>query len=97
MSEGVYYIYKNDIAKHMIEVIIYTINMNPYYESSYTARTVNGIKELYETLNFACNICKTRRTDSKMEVQDTYHPTFVITRKKICMECWLKIVSKSNG
>jgi hypothetical protein len=81
----------------MFEVIIYIINMNPYYESSYTARTVNGIKELYETLNFACNICKTRRTDSKMEVQDTYHPTFVITRKKICMECWLKMVSKSNG
>ena len=71
--------------------------MNPYYETSYTARTVDGIKELYETLNFACNECKIRRTDSKMEVQDTYYPTFVIMRKKICMECWLKMVSKNIG
>ena len=67
--------------------------MNPYYETSYTSRSVNGIKELYETLHFACKICKTRRADSKMEIQDTYYPTFVIMHKKICSNCWLKMVS----
>jgi hypothetical protein len=71
--------------------------MNPYYETSYTARTVNGIKELYETLHFACNKCKTGRADSKMDVQDTHYPTFVITRKNICMECWLKRMNKNSG
>jgi len=71
--------------------------MYEYYDTSYTSRTVNGIKELYETLHFACNDCKTRRADSKMAVQDTHYPTFVIMRKNFCSDCWMKNMNKNSG
>jgi len=64
-----------------------------YYQTSYTSNTVNGIKKLYKTLDFACKDCKVKRVDSIMEIQDSKEPTFVISRKNFCQSCWLKRIN----
>ena len=31
--------------------------------------------------------------ESKIEIKDTYNPTFVIVRKQYCLHCWLKRIN----
>jgi transposase len=66
-----------------------------FYQTSYTSRTASGIQELYEELDFACHTCRKRRADSKMAIQDTYHPTFVVMRKRNCQHCWLRMINNT--
>ena len=63
-----------------------------FYETSYTSNTANGIKELYDTIIFACKSCKVRGVDTKMEILETRLPTFVLYRKNYCITCWLKFI-----
>ena len=59
-----------------------------FYETDYTSHTATGIQTLYNDLRFriACKLCKINNVDIKMEVNDTYLPTFVIMRKFYCID-----------
>lgn len=66
-----------------------------FYETNYTSRSVTEIKELYKKYHnlIPCMNCNNEPVETKMEIQDTYYPTFVITRKKYCFRCWLSIIN----
>lgn len=69
-----------------------------YFYTSYTANTVNKIMEIYNDVKHSmlCRSCKLTSVDTKLEVRETYHPTFVIVRKHYCLSCWLQKVKLRN-
>ncbi len=69
--------------------------INFFYDTEYTSNTVNGITKIYDDLKwrFPCNRCQLNCVDTKITVQDTHNPTFVILRQKYCHKCWLRIMN----
>jgi hypothetical protein len=65
-----------------------------FYHTQFTATTVTKIKEVYEEVKnkLPCRSCNVNCVETKIEVQDTHHPTFVIARKHTCSSCWLQSV-----
>ena len=68
-------------------------HIDTYYETKYTANTVKNILQLKNNTTFKCIKCCIEPVDSDIAVQDTYHPTFVLIRKKYCTSCWLPQVT----
>ena len=64
-----------------------------YYETSYTSNTCNGIVKIYKEVIFKCKNCNNQLVDTKMAIQDTTNPTFVILRKRYCHTCWILLVT----
>ena len=60
-----------------------------FYETEYTAHTVNNIKTLYDNVSFTCRDCKLNNVETKMDIYN-HKPTFIILRKQFCLNCWLK-------
>lgn len=67
--------------------------IDAYYETKYTANTVKNILELKNNTTFICKKCCIEPVDSNISIQDMYYPTFVVTRKKYCLSCWLSYVT----
>jgi len=65
-----------------------------YHHTQFTATTVTKINEIYEEVKnkLPCRSCNVNCVDAKIEVKDTRHPTFVVTRKHVCLSCWLESV-----
>jgi|AntAceMinimDraft_18_1070375.scaffolds.fasta_scaffold781764_1 hypothetical protein len=63
-----------------------------FFVTSYTASTVNKILEIYHKVKdkMICHACNANCVDTKLDVKDTYSPTFVILRKRYCLSCWLQ-------
>lgn len=68
-----------------------------FFDTGYTANTVDKIQKLHKQIWFKCicNCCTCYTVDTKIAIQDTYNPTFVIQRKKFCSYCWLKKINHS--
>ena len=65
-----------------------------FYHTQFTATTVTKIKEVYEEVKnkLPCRSCNVNCVETKIEVKDTHHPTFVVARKHTCLSCWLQSV-----
>lgn len=65
-----------------------------YFVTGYTATTVNKITKMYSEVKdkMICQLCNANNVDTKLDIKDTYNPTFVIMRKKYCLLCWLQKV-----
>jgi hypothetical protein len=65
-----------------------------FYRTELTATTVTKINGIYEEVKnkLLCHSCNVNCVDAKIEVKDTRHPTFVVTRKHLCLSCWLQSV-----
>lgn len=65
-----------------------------YHHTQFTATTVTKINEIYEEVKnkLPCRSCNVNCVETTIEVKDTHHPTFVVTRKHLCLSCWLQSV-----
>ena len=66
-----------------------------FYKTDYSFSTTKGITKIYKEIHrdFRCrNFCK-NQVESKIEITDTYYPTFTIVRKNFCISCWLDILN----
>jgi len=65
-----------------------------FFSTKYTASTVNKMLEIYNEVKdkITCRLCNVTCVDTKLEVKETYSPTFVILRKNYCFSCWLQKV-----
>jgi hypothetical protein len=62
-----------------------------FYKTKYTSNTCSGIVALHTDLigRIGCLHCKMNGVEIKMDIDDTYNPTFIILRKQYCQPCWL--------
>lgn len=69
-----------------------------FFSTKYTASNVNKMLEIYHKVKdmMICRSCNVNCVDTKLEVEDTYGPTFVIVRKNYCVSCWLQKVTLRN-
>ena len=69
-----------------------------FYDTKYTATTVNTIKKIYDDIkyNCICNKCTYNVVDTQIVVQDNFYPIFVIQRKNYCSSCWIKKVTLNS-
>lgn len=69
-----------------------------FFDTGYTANTVDKIHKLHKKVWFKCicNCCTCYTVDTKIAIQDTYNPTFVIQRKNFCSHCWLNKIKEPS-
>ena len=66
-----------------------------FFLTKYTSSNVKKMLEIYNKVKdtMICSSCNVNCVDTKLEVKDTYGPTFVIVRKNYCVSCWLQKVT----
>ncbi len=70
-----------------------TRHLDYFYETKHTSQSVEEIKTLFKNVRETCGQCKKNEVETKIDIKDTYYPTFVILRKYYCFHCWLSTVS----
>jgi len=65
-----------------------------FFLTKYTSSNVKQMLEIYNEVKdtMICRACNVNCVDTKLELKDTYGPTFVIVRKNYCLSCWLQKV-----